>query len=57
LGTIDLVLPTNPRTHQPPPVRALISTVLGDAADVGTGPRSTLGAVGTIAGRNDPDAA
>ena len=31
LGTIDLVLLTNPRTEQEPAVRALISTVLASA--------------------------
>ena len=34
LGTIDLVLLTNPRTEQEPAVRALISTVLAS----GSGP-------------------
>ena len=32
LGTIDLVLLTNPRTDQRPAVRALISTVLASGA-------------------------
>jgi DNA-binding transcriptional LysR family regulator len=34
LGTIDLVLLTNPRTEQQPAVRALVSTVLAS----GSGP-------------------
>jgi hypothetical protein len=32
LGTIDLVLLTNPRTDQHPAVRALISTVLASGS-------------------------